>query len=100
MGQVMSERALVTGGGGFLGGAIVRRLVERGVRVCSLSRQRYPQLDALGVEQYPGDVGDAAAVLQAAAGCDLVFHVAAKAGIWGRYQDYYRTNVEGTRHVL
>jgi nucleoside-diphosphate-sugar epimerase len=96
----MSERALVTGGGGFLGAAIVRRLRERGVEVRSLSRQRYPQLDALGVEQHQGDVADAAAVLQAAAGCDLVFHVAARAGIWGRYRDYYRTNVDGTRHVL
>ena len=54
--------ALVTGGGGFLGGAIVRMLVARGDRVRSLSRQRYPALQALGVEQLQGDLGDIASV--------------------------------------
>ncbi len=92
--------ALVTGGGGFLGGAIVRRLVERGDRVCSLSRHRYPALDALGVEQRLGNVADAGTVEQAAAGCEVVFHVAAKAGVWGRYGDYFRSNVVGTNNVL
>ncbi len=91
---------LVTGGGGFLGGAIVRRLVERGQRVRSFSRQRYARLEALGVECVQGDIVDAAAVAQAAEGCDLVFHVAAKAGIGGRYRDYYRANVIGTRSIL
>jgi nucleoside-diphosphate-sugar epimerase len=92
--------ALVTGGGGFLGGAIVRRLVARGDRVRSLSRDRYAELDALGVEQHQGDVADADAVTKAAAGCDVVFHVAAKAGVWGRYEDYHRANVVGTENVV
>ena len=43
-------KVLVTGGGGFLGSAIVRRLVERGDRVRSLSRGHYPALDALGAQ--------------------------------------------------
>jgi 2-alkyl-3-oxoalkanoate reductase len=93
-------KALVTGGGGFLGGAIVRRLVARGDRVCSLARGHYAELEALGVVQHRGDVADADAVSQATAGCDVIFHVAAKAGIWGRYDDYYRANVVGTRNVL
>jgi nucleoside-diphosphate-sugar epimerase len=92
--------ALVTGGGGFLGGAIVRRLRARGDAVRSLSRGRYPDLDALGVAQFQGDVADAAAVAGAAAGCDIVFHVAAKAGAHGRYTEYYRANVTGTENVL
>ena len=92
--------ALVTGGGGFLGGAIVRRLADRGDRVRSLSRGRYPALDALGVEQIQGDVADAAAVGAAVAGCDIVFHVAAKAGVWGPYAEYHRANVVGTHNVL
>jgi nucleoside-diphosphate-sugar epimerase len=96
----MAMRALVTGGGGFLGGAIVRRLVERGDRVRSLARGRYPELDALGVEQHQGDVADATAVRRAAAGCDVVFHVAAKAGVWGRYEDYHRANFVGTENVV
>lgn len=91
--------ALVTGGGGFLGGAIVRMLVARGDHVRSLSRQRYPELDALGVEQVQGDIGDGVAVEDAAARCDVIFHVAAKAGVGGRYNDYYEANVIGTENV-
>jgi nucleoside-diphosphate-sugar epimerase len=92
--------ALVTGGGGFLGSAIVRRLCGRGGRVYSFSRRRYPELDVLGVTQHQGDIADPIAVSRAAAGCDLVFHVAAKAGVGGRYRDYYRANVLGTENVL
>jgi nucleoside-diphosphate-sugar epimerase len=93
-------RALVTGGGGFLGGAIVRRLVERGDAVNVLARGEYPALDAMGVEMFRADLADAAAVARAAEGCDAVFHVAAKAGVWGAYREYHRVNVEGTRNVV
>ena len=54
--------ALVTGGGGFLGSAIVRLLRERGDEVRSFSRGQYPALDALGVTQMRGDLADATAV--------------------------------------
>ena len=93
-------KALVTGGGGFLGGVIVRMLRERGDHVRSFSRADYPALTALGVEQVRGDLDDRGAVTKAAAGCDIVFHVAAKAGIWGDYEDFYRANVTGTENVL
>ncbi|MDT8440123.1 MAG: NAD-dependent epimerase/dehydratase family protein [Desulfuromonadales bacterium] len=93
-------KVLVTGGGGFLGSAIVRRLRERGDEVRSFSRQAYPVLAALGVEHRQGELSDAAAVQRAAAGCDIVFHVAAKAGIWGGWADYYQANVVGTANVI
>jgi len=93
-------RALVTGGGGFLGGVIARMLCERGDQVRSFSRADYPALSKLGVVQIRGDLGDQAAVSTAAQGCDIVFHVAAKAGIWGNYADFYRANVTGTANVL
>lgn len=92
--------ALVTGGGGFLGLAIVRALRARGAQVRSFSRQEHAALRELGVEQVRGDIGDAAAVSTAAAGCDIVFHVAAKAGIWGPYEEYHRANVLGTENVI
>lgn len=92
--------ALVTGGGGFLGKAILQRLVARGIRARSISRGNYPQLTALGVEHIQGDLADPAAVRRAAEGCDLIFHVAARPGIWGRYEDFYRANVTGTDNVL
>jgi 2-alkyl-3-oxoalkanoate reductase len=93
-------RALVTGGGGFLGGSIVRQLRARGDTVRSFSRQHYADLDDLEVEQRQGDLADGAAVADAIAGCDVVFHVAAKAGVWGPADEYFRANVVGTRNVL
>jgi nucleoside-diphosphate-sugar epimerase len=93
-------KALVTGGGGFLGGAVVRLLQHRGDAVRSLTRSAYPWLDELGVEQSLGDLADPGAVDRAVAGCDIVFHTAAKAGVWGRYSDYLNTNVIGTENVI
>jgi nucleoside-diphosphate-sugar epimerase len=93
-------KALVTGGGGFLGQAIVKSLCRRGSEVRSFSRQEHNALRHLGVEQRQGDLADPAAVTAAVAGCDIVFHVASKAGIWGPYNDYYRTNVLGTQNVV
>jgi nucleoside-diphosphate-sugar epimerase len=93
-------KALVTGGGGFLGGAIVRMLRDRGYEVASISRSLYPELASLGVEQVQADLADNAAVIKTAAGCDIVFHVAAKAGVWGPYSEYYRANVVGTENII
>lgn len=93
-------KVLVTGGGGFLGGAIVRRLVARGDTVRTLQRGDYPALAAMGIECVRGDLGDAALVQSAVRGCDAVIHTAAKAGVWGPFDEYYRANVVGTRNVL
>jgi nucleoside-diphosphate-sugar epimerase len=93
-------KVLVTGGGGFLGGAIVRRLVERGWSVRAFQRGHYQQLDELGVEQIRGDIADPDAVSTAVDGCDIVFHVAAKVDPWGAYPPFHRTNVVGTENVL
>lgn len=94
------QRALVTGGGGFLGKAIVRRLLDRGVRVRSYSRGDYPELREWGVETVQGDITDAEAVARACEGCDLVFHAAALPGVWGPYEDFYRTNFLGSVNVV
>jgi len=93
-------KALVTGGGGFLGGAIVRRLVEKGSSVRTFQRGYYQQLDELGVEQIRGDIADPDAVSGVVDGCDIVFHVAAKVDPWGAYQPFHKTNVVGTENVL
>lgn len=97
---VKSAGALVTGGGGFLGRAIVERLVEAGVPTRSYSRRRYPELEAMGCSCHPGELCDFAALSEAARGCDLVFHVAARPGVWGSFDSYYRPNVLGTKNVL
>jgi nucleoside-diphosphate-sugar epimerase len=101
---VMSRReigpALVTGGGGFLGTALVRLLRARDLPVRSLTRRYYSHLDELGVEQVQGDIADPAVVAAAVKGRKTVFHIAAKAGIWGSQVDYQKSNVDGTRNIV
>jgi 2-alkyl-3-oxoalkanoate reductase len=91
---------LVTGGGGFLGGALVRMLVERGERVRSFSRGRYPELERMDVEHVSADLGDAEALKAACKNVETVFHSAAMFGTWGRYEDYYQANTKGTINVI
>jgi nucleoside-diphosphate-sugar epimerase len=93
-------RALVTGGGGFLGGAIARKLRERGDDVRVFGRGAYPELEILGIDCARGDLADADAVLDAADDRDVIFHVGGKVGLWGAYEDYFATNVTGTKNVL
>jgi len=92
--------ALVTGGGGFIGSALVLALLRKGYRVTCFSRNNYPDLIKIGVKIIIGDLSDITSVLNACAGIDIVFHVAAKAGISGTYKDYYTTNVKGTENVV
>ena len=93
-------KILVTGGGGFLGQALCRGLVERGHRVISFNRGHYPALAALGVGQVQGDLADAHALAHAADAVEAIFHNAAKAGAWGSYASYHSANVIGTQNVL
>ncbi len=93
-------KALVTGGGGFLGLYIVEQLLADGCDVRVFSRGRYARLDELGVECQSGDVRDAAAVSAACRGVDVVFHVAAVPGIWGSWSMFHDINTLGTQHVI
>ena len=93
-------RFLVTGGGGFLGEHLVRRLLDRGDEVRVLGRSRYPQLEDWGVPCLRGDVRDPEAAAKAVEGVDGVFHVAARVGYWGRYSEYESINVGGTQALL
>ena len=91
---------LVTGGTGFLGRRIVERLLGEGRRVTVLARQPAPDLEKRGVHFIAASLDDADAVRAACTGIETVFHTAAKVGVWGRYDDFFRTNVLGTRAVL
>jgi nucleoside-diphosphate-sugar epimerase len=93
-------KALVTGGGGFLGRAIVDQLLARGDEVAVFSRRRFADLEARGASSLQGDLGDPASVTAACKGRDVVYHVAALAGAWGSPQVYERTNALGTSHVI
>ena len=94
-------RVLVTGGGGFLGQALCRSLQARGHDVTSVSRSRHAGLDSLGVPQLQADLANRDATLRAfAGGFDAVLHNAAKAGVWGRYDEFHSANVTATENVL
>lgn len=93
-------KVLVTGGGGFLGGAICSLLRSRGDKVHSYSRSSYDQLETLGVTQFSGDISDLRSLKMSASGCDAIIHTAAKAGVWGSWNDYHQANVLGTRNVI
>lgn len=95
-------QVLVTGGNGFIGRAIVERLLARGDSVRVIGRARYPELEARGVAVYRIDLAETeeGSLDRALRGCDLIFHVAAKAGVWGRGEDYYRNNVSATQRLV
>lgn len=91
---------LVTGGGGFLGQNLVRRLLDDRHEVVVLGRSRYPQLEDWNVPCVRGDVREPEAVKKAIEGVQGVFHVAARVGYWGRYEEYESINVGGTQTLL
>lgn len=91
---------LVTGGTGFLGRHLVERLLGEGRDVTVLGRTAAPELVARGVRFVRASLEDGPAVTAACAGVGTVFHVAARVGVWGRYRDFFRANVLGTRAVL
>lgn len=89
-------RVLVTGATGMLGRGVAASLLARGDEVTVL--QRRPSGLACG--EVLGDVADGAVVRRAAAGQDAVVHLAAKVDVVGRWADYARANIDGTRAVL
>ncbi len=92
--------ALVTGGGGFLGGYIVEALLARGNQVRSFGRGAYPKLEAAGVEVVRGDIRDSAALATACEGIECVFHAAAQPGISMNRDAFEAVNRTGTELLL
>jgi dihydroflavonol-4-reductase len=91
---------LVTGASGFLGWHVARVALEHGCAVRALVRPG-SRVQELPVEIVSGDLRDAASLARAAAGCGMVFHVAADYRLWSRNpRELYDNNVEGTRNLL
>jgi nucleoside-diphosphate-sugar epimerase len=93
-------RILVTGGGGFLGSNIVKRLLARKDEVRVLARGAYPDLADLGATSIRGDVRDEETVRRAVDGVEAVFHVAARVGYWGPRFEYEQINIGGSQNMV
>ena len=95
-------RVCVTGGTGFLGTALVRDLLARGVPVRVLARpsRRADLLETQGAEVVRGGLGDPDCIARAVQGADIVYHLAAKVDTPGSKADFLETNVAGTERVL
>jgi dihydroflavonol-4-reductase len=94
---------LVTGGTGFVGSHVVRRLCAEGYSVRVLARPTSPLslIESLPIEVVRGDLLDPESLRKAVAGCDTVFHVAADYRLWARNpREIFRNNVEGTERLL
>jgi nucleoside-diphosphate-sugar epimerase len=99
----MAERtAFVTGGSGFIGGRLIRRLVGDGwtVRALARSDSSAAAVGEAGAAAVRGDLDDAGSMRTGAEGCDVFFHAAAYVGEWGSHADFERGNVHGTRNAL
>jgi nucleoside-diphosphate-sugar epimerase len=94
--------AFVTGGSGFVGGALIERLRSEGwdVRALARSEGAATRVRELGAEPAMGDLDDRDAMRAGADGCEVAFHAAAKVEDWGDPADFERLNVRGTQNVI
>ncbi len=96
-------RAVVTGGGGFVGGALCERLRADGHEVVAVGRRPNPRAEGLGLRVVVCDLAavDARSRLaEAFAAADCVFHTAAHVKMWGPREAFVRGNVVATETVL
>ena len=98
----MAGNAFVTGGSGFVGQALIRRLRRDGWDVRALARTEAAaqRVGAAGADPVRGDLDDVPAMREGAEGSDVVFHAAAALGDWGKREEFERVNVGGTRNAL
>lgn len=93
-------KILVTGAGGFLGFEIAKMLVEKGHEVINFSRAHHASLDSINVKTRIGDLRNYQDIDRALHEIQAVFHVAALAGVWGKKEDFFSINYEGTKNIV
>jgi nucleoside-diphosphate-sugar epimerase len=95
-------RVFVTGGSGFIGRVLVRRLLDEGnsVRVLVRSEASAEKVATLGAEAVRGELTDPATWRDAVAGCDAVFHLAAETDITADRARHELVTVRGTQAAV
>jgi nucleoside-diphosphate-sugar epimerase len=95
-------RVFVTGGSGFIGRRLIAALKARGDEVRALARSdaAAQTVREAGAEPVRGDLDDARALRQGMEGCEGVVHCAALVKTWGKREEFFRVNVEGTERVV
>jgi len=96
-------KALLTGATGFVGGAVARALVNRGIEVRVMARAGadLQNLKGLTVERVEGDLLDQASLRRALTGCRQLYHIAAHYALWAKDPSiFYNVNVTGTKTLL
>jgi nucleoside-diphosphate-sugar epimerase len=94
--------AIVTGGSGFVGRALIQALRARGDEVRALARSEAAaaKVAALGATPVRGDLDNVNAMTDGMRGCDTVFHAAAFVQEWGTPEEFHHANVQGTQNAL
>lgn len=97
------KKAFITGGTGFIGSHVVRKVLERGLEVRCLVRPNSPlkNLEGLDIEYAEGDLRSLDTLIAPMKGCDVVFHAAADYRLWAKNpQEIFDSNVAGTRNMF
>ena len=96
------KKVLVTGATGFLGKYVVEELVEHGYQVRAFGRNRTigQSLVNASVTFIQGDLTNQEDLTKACQEMDMVVHAGALSTVWGPWEDFYQTNVLGTKYVL
>jgi len=96
----MHKKIFITGGGGFLGTEIIKLLKQESYEVISFSRKYHPHLELYNVKQIQGDLNSLTDIEAALSeDIDCVFHAASKVGMNGSFEDFYQTNVVGSKNL-
>ncbi|MEA2012101.1 MAG: NAD-dependent epimerase/dehydratase family protein [Verrucomicrobiota bacterium] len=98
--KTMRKKCLITGGGGFLGSNIAKALLDFDCEILIFARNKYPELEKLGIKGIQGDLRSPQSISDACKDVDTIFHTAAIPRMFGKKKLLYDVNVTGTENLL
>jgi nucleoside-diphosphate-sugar epimerase len=96
------KKVLITGVTGFLGSNLAIKLLELGYSVFGIGRNtlKGQELQNKGIKFKAVDISDKNALIEVSKEIDYIVHCAAKSSLWGKWEDFYNTNVIGTKNII